>query len=363
MCSDLTRDTFPSRLNFIFGPSAVPALDLVDQRSVTRLRSPSGRILYQVQASLCSSFLMVSSWHLRQCFPDLQSMDKQREDTNVLQTPEVTLQSSSHRLELEQHGSEPFSLWLPASLRQFMCLWASQSGGSFPGIANFALLLPSYPAEEVLPLDQLYTTHHYLPSLCFFPVMTSAWQEISAAWEGAVLAKPLGFTLVQCSQGCESQKPPHEMAFWGEELTSALRSVTAQGGSEVRSHWCFILTFLYCAQFLVLWSPSTGGISFGTVCPCCEPLTSCIQPMAVPWLSTGTLCPKDFGQKAPIPSPQHSQPSGSTAPPGLGLVLCCSHTRERGMSLLSAAAPKRNISKYPLCKEPFVLPWRCSGVL
>ncbi|XP_059722031.1 zinc finger SWIM domain-containing protein 7 isoform X1 [Haemorhous mexicanus] len=125
-------------LKFIFGPSAVPALDLVDQHSVTRVRSPSGRILYQ-------------------------SMDEHREDSSVLQPPEVTLESSSHRLELEQHGSEPFSLWLPASQRQFMCLWASQSGGSFPGIANFALLLPSYPAEEVLPLDQLYTTHHYLP--------------------------------------------------------------------------------------------------------------------------------------------------------------------------------------------------------
>uniref|UniRef100_A0A8C3QJK7 Uncharacterized protein n=2 Tax=Cyanoderma ruficeps TaxID=181631 RepID=A0A8C3QJK7_9PASS len=33
-------------------------------------------------------------------------------------------------------------------------------------------------------------------------------------------------------------------------------------------------------QFLVLWSPSTGDISFGTICPCCEPLISCIQPMA-----------------------------------------------------------------------------------
>ncbi|NXQ09591.1 ZSWM7 protein, partial [Vidua macroura] len=54
-------------LKFVFGPSAVPALDLVDQRSVTRMRSPSGRILYQVHASLCSCFLMVSSWHLRQC--------------------------------------------------------------------------------------------------------------------------------------------------------------------------------------------------------------------------------------------------------------------------------------------------------
>ncbi|NXY35235.1 ZSWM7 protein, partial [Pomatorhinus ruficollis] len=60
-------DMFSSRLKFIFGPSAVPALDLVDQRSVTRVRAPSGRTLYQVHASLCSCFLMVSSWHLRQC--------------------------------------------------------------------------------------------------------------------------------------------------------------------------------------------------------------------------------------------------------------------------------------------------------
>ncbi|XP_035745474.1 zinc finger SWIM domain-containing protein 7 isoform X1 [Egretta garzetta] len=35
-------------LKFIFGPSAVPALDLVDQRSVTRVMSPSGRTAYQV---------------------------------------------------------------------------------------------------------------------------------------------------------------------------------------------------------------------------------------------------------------------------------------------------------------------------
>ncbi|KAM9218325.1 zinc finger SWIM domain-containing protein 7 isoform 8-T8 [Leptosomus discolor] len=34
-------------LKFIFGPSAVPALDLVDQRSVTRVTSPSGRTAYQ----------------------------------------------------------------------------------------------------------------------------------------------------------------------------------------------------------------------------------------------------------------------------------------------------------------------------
>ncbi|XP_068889593.1 zinc finger SWIM domain-containing protein 7 isoform X3 [Aphelocoma coerulescens] len=36
------------RLKFIFGLSAVPALDLVDQRSVTRVIAPSGRTLYQI---------------------------------------------------------------------------------------------------------------------------------------------------------------------------------------------------------------------------------------------------------------------------------------------------------------------------
>ncbi|XP_009462816.1 PREDICTED: zinc finger SWIM domain-containing protein 7 isoform X1 [Nipponia nippon] len=38
-------------LKFIFGPSAVPALDLVDQRSVTRVMSPSGRTAYQANST------------------------------------------------------------------------------------------------------------------------------------------------------------------------------------------------------------------------------------------------------------------------------------------------------------------------
>lgn len=36
------------RLKFVFGPCALQALDLVDQRSVTCLSSPSGRKAYQV---------------------------------------------------------------------------------------------------------------------------------------------------------------------------------------------------------------------------------------------------------------------------------------------------------------------------
>lgn len=38
---------FP-RLKFIFGSSAIQALDLVDQQSITLISSPSGRQVYQV---------------------------------------------------------------------------------------------------------------------------------------------------------------------------------------------------------------------------------------------------------------------------------------------------------------------------
>ncbi|ELR62567.1 Zinc finger SWIM domain-containing protein 7, partial [Bos mutus] len=37
------------RLKFVFGSSAVQALDLVDRRSVTLISSPSGRHVYQVE--------------------------------------------------------------------------------------------------------------------------------------------------------------------------------------------------------------------------------------------------------------------------------------------------------------------------
>lgn len=90
---------------------------------------------------------MVSSWHMSQYFPNLQDMeghlDKHRENISILQAPKVILESSSHKLDLEQHGTLPFSLWLPASQRWFLtCLWVSQSEGSFPEIANFALFHP-----------------------------------------------------------------------------------------------------------------------------------------------------------------------------------------------------------------------------
>ncbi|NP_001232339.1 zinc finger SWIM domain-containing protein 7 [Taeniopygia guttata] len=54
-------------LKFIFGPAAVPALDLVDQHSVTRLRSPSGRILYQVLGSSGKLYTCYSSCHFCTC--------------------------------------------------------------------------------------------------------------------------------------------------------------------------------------------------------------------------------------------------------------------------------------------------------
>ncbi|XP_063258792.1 zinc finger SWIM domain-containing protein 7 [Prinia subflava] len=54
-------------LKFIFGPSAVPALDLVDQRSVTRVRAPSGRILYQVLGNSGKLYTCYSSCHYCTC--------------------------------------------------------------------------------------------------------------------------------------------------------------------------------------------------------------------------------------------------------------------------------------------------------
>ncbi|NWV60653.1 ZSWM7 protein, partial [Malurus elegans] len=64
---ETSHDTSSSRLKFIFGSCAVPALDLVDQRSVTRLRSPSGRILYQVLGSSGKLYTCYSSCHFCTC--------------------------------------------------------------------------------------------------------------------------------------------------------------------------------------------------------------------------------------------------------------------------------------------------------
>ncbi|KAM9218319.1 zinc finger SWIM domain-containing protein 7 isoform 2-T2 [Leptosomus discolor] len=56
-------------LKFIFGPSAVPALDLVDQRSVTRVTSPSGRTAYQNCMAACRTVkdLSIRSWQRLWC--------------------------------------------------------------------------------------------------------------------------------------------------------------------------------------------------------------------------------------------------------------------------------------------------------
>uniref|UniRef100_A0A663MFK9 Zinc finger SWIM-type containing 7 n=1 Tax=Athene cunicularia TaxID=194338 RepID=A0A663MFK9_ATHCN len=54
-------------LKFIFGPCAVPALDLVDHRSVTRVTSPSGRAAYQVLGSSGKLYTCYSSCHFCTC--------------------------------------------------------------------------------------------------------------------------------------------------------------------------------------------------------------------------------------------------------------------------------------------------------
>ncbi|XP_007670736.1 zinc finger SWIM domain-containing protein 7 [Ornithorhynchus anatinus] len=54
-------------LKFVFGSSAVQALDLVDQRSVTRVLAPSGRVVYQVVGSSGKLYTCFNSCHYCSC--------------------------------------------------------------------------------------------------------------------------------------------------------------------------------------------------------------------------------------------------------------------------------------------------------
>ncbi|KAM3854884.1 zinc finger SWIM domain-containing protein 7 isoform 1-T1 [Vipera latastei] len=54
-------------LRFVFGTSVVPALDLVDRQSVTRLVSPSGRTVYQVVGSSGKLYTCYGSCHFCSC--------------------------------------------------------------------------------------------------------------------------------------------------------------------------------------------------------------------------------------------------------------------------------------------------------
>ncbi|XP_045840628.1 zinc finger SWIM domain-containing protein 7 isoform X1 [Meles meles] len=54
-------------LKFIFGSSAVQALDLVDRQSVTLISSPSGRSVYQVLGSSGKTYTCLASCHYCSC--------------------------------------------------------------------------------------------------------------------------------------------------------------------------------------------------------------------------------------------------------------------------------------------------------
>ncbi|KAM4700035.1 zinc finger SWIM domain-containing protein 7 isoform 1-T2 [Discoglossus pictus] len=54
-------------LRFIFGPTALYALDLVDQHSVTKVISPSGRTTFQVTGSSGKMYTCYSSCHYCSC--------------------------------------------------------------------------------------------------------------------------------------------------------------------------------------------------------------------------------------------------------------------------------------------------------
>ncbi|XP_069883753.1 zinc finger SWIM domain-containing protein 7 [Dipodomys merriami] len=54
-------------LKFIFGSSAIQALDLVDRQSVTLISSPSGRCVYQVLGSSGKTYTCLASCHYCSC--------------------------------------------------------------------------------------------------------------------------------------------------------------------------------------------------------------------------------------------------------------------------------------------------------
>ncbi|KAH0504110.1 Zinc finger SWIM domain-containing protein 7 [Microtus ochrogaster] len=55
------------KLKFVFGSSAIQALDLVDRESVTLISSPSGRRVYQVVGSSGKTYTCLASCHYCSC--------------------------------------------------------------------------------------------------------------------------------------------------------------------------------------------------------------------------------------------------------------------------------------------------------
>ncbi|XP_064438792.1 zinc finger SWIM domain-containing protein 7 isoform X3 [Mirounga angustirostris] len=60
-------DEHLSSLKFIFGSSAIQALDLVDRQSITLISSPSGRRVYQVLGSSGKTYTCLASCHYCSC--------------------------------------------------------------------------------------------------------------------------------------------------------------------------------------------------------------------------------------------------------------------------------------------------------
>uniref|UniRef100_A0A8D1IWI7 SWIM-type domain-containing protein n=1 Tax=Sus scrofa TaxID=9823 RepID=A0A8D1IWI7_PIG len=56
-----------TELKFVFGSSAVQALDLVDRKSITLISSPSGRRVYQVLGSSGKTYTCLASCHYCSC--------------------------------------------------------------------------------------------------------------------------------------------------------------------------------------------------------------------------------------------------------------------------------------------------------
>ncbi|XP_075450290.1 zinc finger SWIM domain-containing protein 7 isoform X1 [Ascaphus truei] len=95
-------------LKFIFGPTALQALDLVDQRSVTQVTSPSGRTTFQVTGSSGKLYTCYSSCHYCSC--PAFSFSVLRKNENMLTSFQTSFQSeplgSSYIMHLQDSGEQ-----------------------------------------------------------------------------------------------------------------------------------------------------------------------------------------------------------------------------------------------------------------
>ncbi|XP_063813444.1 zinc finger SWIM domain-containing protein 7 isoform X2 [Pseudophryne corroboree] len=93
-------------LKFIFGPTALYALDLVDQRSVTHVTSPSRRSTFQVTGSSGKMYTCYKACHYCSC-PAFSFSVLRRHESMVVRQKDPLVQTYPCSLPEPSHGDLP----------------------------------------------------------------------------------------------------------------------------------------------------------------------------------------------------------------------------------------------------------------